>query len=85
MSPTVNTLQCQLIGKIFSNRDSTDEAIAAFRNLKIPPEDLAAIERFDDGEYQECRDAARRWLALWANRGASQTQLKVPLSKMIES
>jgi hypothetical protein len=86
MSPTVNkTLKCQIIGKIFSDGKTTSKAIAAFRDLKIPPEDLAEIVRFDDvqtdeGEYQKFHDAIRTWLALWANRGASQNQPEIMAS-----
>jgi len=83
MPPTLNkTHECQIIRKIISNCENADKVIEAFKEFIIPPQDIGEIVRFDDEqikdrEYQECHDTARRWLADWANLGASQTRQMV--------
>jgi hypothetical protein len=88
MPPTLNkTHECQIMRKIFSSCENTDKAIEAFKNLKIHPQDIEAVVRFDDKqtrdrdrEYRECHDTAQRWLDGWANLEAFQTRrMMMPL------
>ena len=88
--PTLNkTHECQIIRKIFSNRENTDKAIEAFKDWNVPPQDARAVLRFEDDQiigrdYQECHDSAQRWLADWANIIKYQPrQMVVPLLRNV--
>jgi hypothetical protein len=77
MPPTLNkTHECQIIRKIISNCENADKVIEAFKDLKIPPQDIGEIARFDDEQI---------WQAGWANLRASQTrQMVVPTSMELQ-
>jgi len=88
--PTLNkTHECKIIRKIFSSNESADQAIEAFKNWEIPPQDLAVVVRFDeeeikDRDHQECHRIDRRWLASWDYFRKSQIRPKAtPLLRNI--
>jgi len=80
MPPTLNKIhECQIIRKIFSNHENANKAMDAFKEWKIPAQDIGMAIRFDDEQindcdYQERHDTAQRWLTDWAHFRTSQSR-----------
>jgi len=64
----IKTADGQIIGGTFSNRDNAEKAIAAFRELGIPEQDIQVIVQLNE------KQAKKVYSDLLTDRGVAETQ-----------
>jgi hypothetical protein len=65
-----NTFHGQIIGGIFSNRENADQAVKAFEDLDISPENIQVLLQLDEGK------AIDAYMRILSDRGFSESQAR---------